>query len=255
MLKIRALIVDDEPLARERIRQMLKRDVEIEVVGECDNAGDAVNAIRRLRPDLLFLDIQMPRIDGFGVLRQLETDRIPGVIFVTAYDQYAVKGFEVHAFDYLLKPFKRKRFEQALKRFKDQFSGERGTDLSQRMLSLLENMNRTFVNRFVIPNDRGAVLIKVDEIDWFQSEDNYVRIHRGAETHLLRESLRNLEDQLDPQKFIRIHRTAIVNLDRIQELQTWFHRNCRVVLKNGTVIPISRRLKQKLSSILKKPAK
>jgi len=249
--------VDDEPLARERIRQMLKRDPEFEVVGECGSGSEAVAAIRRLRPDLLFLDVQMPRVDGFGVLRQLETGRIPGVIFVTAYDQYAVKAFEVHALDYLLKPFKRKRFEEALNRFKDQFSREKSTGLAERTLALLENLNRdrSFLNRLVIPKDGRALLVKVNEVDWFQAEDNYVRLHRGSESYLLRESLRNLEDQLDPEKFLRIHRTAIVNLDRIQELQPWFHRTSRVLLQNGTVIPMSRRFKQRLSSMLKKPVK
>ena len=258
MSRIRTLIVDDEPLARERIRQMLKRDSEIEVVGDCGNGTDAVAAIRRLRPDLLFLDVQIPRIDGFGVLRQLETERIPGVIFVTAYDQYAAKAFEVHAIDYLLKPFKRKRFDEALKRFKDQFfSKEKGANLTARTLALLESLDRdrSFLRRLAIPKDRSVLLINVDEVDWFQAEDNYVRLHRGSESYLLRESLRSLEDQLNPQKFLRIHRTAIVNLDRIQELKPWFHRTCRVVLQNGTVIPMSRRFKQRLSSLLKKAVK
>jgi two-component system LytT family response regulator len=229
---------------------MLKSEREFEVVGECGSGSDAVAAVRKLRPDLVFLDVQMPRLDGFGVLRQLDPDQIPGVIFVTAYDQYAVRAFEVHAVDYLLKPFKRKRFDEALIRFK---SLRLGPDaVSGRLLALLEDLSRerSFLRRLLVPAAGSTLLIKVEDVDWFEAEDNYVRIHRGKESHLLRHSLRNLEEQLDPQRFLRIHRNAIVNLERVKELQPWFHRSCRVVLHNGTVIPMSRRFKQNLTEML-----
>ena len=157
--------------------------------------------------------------------------------------------------DYLLKPFKRKRFEEALKRFKAHFFRQQGTNLAEKTLALLETLNRdrAFLNRLLIPKEGSSLLVNVDDVDWFQAEDNYVRLHRGSESYLLRESLKHLENQLDPRKFLRIHRTAIVNLDHVQEVQPWFHRTCRVRLKNGTVIPMSRRFRQRLSSTLKKP--
>lgn len=250
MLKIRTLIVDDEPLARERILHFLKKDSEFEVVGECGSGRDAVASIQTLRPDLVFLDVQMPRVDGFDVLRQIEPDRMPAVIFVTAYDQYAVKAFEVHAMDYLLKPFRRKRFEEALNRFKHEFSREQPDAgmIAKRALALLEDLNRerSYVNRLLVPKEGGSLFVQVKEVDWFQAEDNYVRLHLGGKSYLIRESLKNLEDQLDPRQFLRIHRRAIVNLDRIQEVQPWFHRTCRIRLKDGTILPVSRRFKHKL---------
>lgn len=249
---IRTLIVDDEPLSRERIRQMLKRDADIEIVGDCGTGREAVTAIRERSPDLLFLDVQMPEMDGFAVLKALGRDRLPVVVFVTAYDRYAVKAFEVHALDYVLKPFKRKRFEEVLQRAKAEIRRGRAGDLSERTLALLERLQVKAqpLERLAVKTKGRVSFLRTAEIDWIEAEDNYVRLHVGKESHLLRYAMARLEAQLDPNKFLRIHRSAIVNIDRVRELRPWFNRDYQVILHDGTQLMLSRSYREKLNHLL-----
>src|SRR6266576_2763237 len=218
---IRTLIVDDESLARERLHDMLSTDPQIQIIAECGNGQEAIDAIQLHSPDLVFLDVEMPGIDGFGVLEALPPERIPTIIFVTAYDQYAVRAFEVYALDYLLKPFDQERFDKALKRAKDQIATEKTDALSERILRAIEDIKTKPVHleRLVIKMNGHVFFMKAEEIDWLEAEGNYVRLHSGKESYLLRDTISALESQLDPKKFIRVHRSAIVNIDRISELQ------------------------------------
>jgi two-component system, LytTR family, response regulator len=252
---IRTLIVDDESLARERIRDMLASAAQIEIIAECANGREAIEAIQTLSPDLVFLDVEMPGIDGFGVLEALSPAQIPTIIFVTAYDQYAVRAFEVYALDYLLKPFDQERFEKALDRAKSQLSSERSEDLSQRILNALEEIKTRPVHleRLVIKMNGHVFFIKAEEIDWLEAEGNYVRLHAGKESYLLRDTISALESQLDPKKFIRVHRSAIVNIDRITELQPWFHGEYRIILREGVQLTLSRTYREKLHDLLGRP--
>jgi two-component system LytT family response regulator len=247
--------VDDESLARERIRDMLGDHPQIEILAECANGRDAIEAIQSLSPDLVFLDVEMPGIDGFGVLEALQPDRIPTIIFVTAYDQYAVRAFEVYALDYLLKPFDQERFEKALDRAKSQISSDRSDDLNQRILSALEEIKTRPIHleRLVIKMNGHVFFIKAEEIDWLEAEGNYVRLHAGKESYLLRDTISALESQLDPKKFIRVHRSAIVNIDRITELQPWFHGEYRIILGEGVQLTLSRTYREKLHDLLGRP--
>jgi two-component system LytT family response regulator len=252
---IRTLIVDDEPLARERIRDMLTSDPAIEIVAECANGQEAIEAIEHHSPDLLFLDVEMPGIDGFAVLEALPAERMPTTIFVTAYDQYAVRAFEVYALDYLLKPFDQERFDKALKRAKDQIASERSEAVSQQILRAIEDIKTKPVHleRLVIKMNGHVFFMKAEEIDWLEAEGNYVRLHSGKESYLLRDTISALESQLDPKRFIRVHRSAIVNVDRISELQPWFHGEYRIVLREGVQLTLSRTYREKLHELLGRP--
>lgn len=249
---IRAVIVDDEPLGRTVIREMLRRDQDFAVVGECANGHEAITVIQDERPDLIFLDVQMPEIDGFEVLAALNDDQLPIVIFVTAYDQYAVSAFEVHAVDYLLKPFDRERFGKALQRAKAQLQHERPNDVSQRILALLEEQRTKpkYLERLVIKTNGRIFFLKTEEIDWISAEGNYVNLHVKKDSYLLRETISNLEAQLDPQRFARIHRSQIVNLDRIRELRHWSHGEYQVILHDGVELMLSRSYREKLHGSL-----
>lgn len=253
--RIKAMIVDDEPLAREKIRQMLKDESAIEVVAECASGSKALTAIEKFHPDLLFLDIQMPQMDGFAVLAAIPKDNMPHVIFVTAYDQYALKAFEVYALDYLLKPFDRERFKSAIGRAKSQIRKDQSTHVSEGVIALLEELQASSkqLDRLVIKNAGRIHFLKTNDIDWIEAEGNYVRIHSGKDSHLLREPISSLETQLNAKKFLRIHRSTIVNLDRIHELQPWFHGEYRIILKDGTQLMLSRSYREKLQQVLGKP--
>jgi len=247
-LKIRALIVDDEPLARERIRGLLAEDADVEVVGECSDGKEAVEAVRRLAPDLVFLDVQMAEMDGFSVLDEVG-DRIPAVIFVTAYDQHALKAFEVHALDFLLKPFDRERFWQALARIKDHLQFATPGVLNQRILSLLEDLRRPqpgHVDRLALKTGGRVSFLRADEIDWIEGEGNYARLHVAKQSHLIRETMNQLESRLDPSRFLRIHRSTIVNTERIKEIQPLFNGAYGVLLKDGTRLTLSRGYRDRL---------
>jgi two-component system LytT family response regulator len=251
-VKIRTLIVDDEPLARQRLRALLDGDPDIEVVGECGDGKQAVAEVRRLRPDLLFVDVQMPVLDGFGVLEALAGGAMPVVIFVTAHDRYALKAFEVHALDYLLKPFDRARFAAALARAKTQVQQGLAGALDERLLDLLQSLpnHRRVPERLIVKSGGRVTFVPSADIDWVEAAGNYVRLHVGREDHLLRESMSGLEEKLDPKRFVRIHRSTIVNVERIRELQPVFHGDYVIVLKDGTELPLSRGYRDNLESAL-----
>src|SRR5579859_374349 len=247
-MKIRTLIVDDEPLGRERVRTLLARDEDIEVVGESGDGKKAIAAIEKLKPDLVFLDVQMPEVDGFGVLEAISGEQAPAIVFVTAFDKYAVQAFEVHALDYLLKSFDPERFEATLKRAKEAIRRSREGAPNERLAGLIEDLEakKKRPARLVIRAAGRITFLRVDEIDWIEAADNYVRVHVGKEAHLVRETLQALETRLDPGKFLRIHRSHLVNLERIRELQPVFHGDYLVRLIDGTELTLSRNYREKL---------
>jgi two-component system LytT family response regulator len=257
-MSIRTLIIDDEPLARKRLRELLKDDAEIELVGECADGDEALIAIHELTPDLIFLDVEMPALDGLAVSRAVAREKnsagAPFIIFVTAHDQYAARAFDVRAVDYLLKPFDRTRFSQALQRAKDQLREKQDRRINQQILEMLAKMKapQTYLDRLVIKTKERVFVLKTDEIDWIEAEGNYVRVHFGKQSSLIRETLSHLAAQLDPRKFPRIHRSRLVNLDRIQELQPWSHRDYRIILRNGTQLTLSRSYREQLYQLLGK---
>lgn len=253
MKKIRVLIVDDEPLARTRIRELLKTDSRVEIAGEAGNGPDAVEAIRRHSPELVFLDVQMPEMDGFEALRALGTERTPYVIFVTAYDQYALRAFDVHALDYLLKPFVRSRFRQALDRAVEIIrAGRLDQAFDERLAALLREPRETAGIRDRIPVKAGerTKLIKLDDIDWIEASEKYVILHCGAAKHILRQGITQTERKLDPGRFLRVHRSRLVNVDAIREVQPWFHGQSVLVLRSGDSITVGRAFRHKLDPFL-----
>ncbi len=257
--KIRTLIVDDEPLARRNLRVLLEKDPQIEILDECRNGREAVKAINALSPDLIFLDIQMPELDGFDVLARVGPEQIQAIIFVTAFDQYALKAFEVHALDYLLKPFDDERFAFALRRAKSQIEAREINRVSKRLLALLEeresladsSAEKNYLTRLMIKASGRVVLLKVGEIDFIEADGNYAKLHVGRKAHLLREKMHDLEGRLDPAKFVRIHRSIIVNLDRIKELHPHFNGDYIVVLEDGRQLRLSRTRRENLEARLK----
>jgi len=253
-VKIRTLIVDDEPLARERVRALLGEETDVEIVGECRDGLEAVEAIRREAPDLVFLDVQIPEVDGFGVIERVGVDKIPVIVFVTAYDQYALQAFEVHAVDYLLKPFDQDRFQKALARARQSVQLRHTGDVNERLVALLEDLKtpQGHLERLVVKSSGRLFFLRAEEIDWIESSGNYVSLHVGPESHLLRETMNGIETKLDPARFIRIHRTAIVNIDRIRELQPLFHGEYDVVLRTGTTLTLSRGYRDRLQGLLGK---
>jgi two-component system LytT family response regulator len=256
-MKIRTLIVDDEAIARERVRRFLNAEPDIEILGECRNGREAVAAIKKLRPDLVFLDIQMPQLDGFETLAALDPAHMPAVVFVTAFDQYAIRAFTVHALDYLLKPFNRERFRQSLAHVRKQLNGaESGgpRNVDDRLLSLLEGIKTApkFAERLVIRATGRVYFLKTEDIHWVEACGNYVTLHVGAETHLLRETLSHLESRLDPARFLRIHRSRLVNLDCVKELTPLFNGDYTVVLQSGDELTLSRTYRDRLQELIEK---
>lgn len=243
MKSIRALIVDDEQPARARLRKMLADIPEVEVVGECADGAEAVRAVREEAPDLLFLDIQMPRAGGFDVIMELGAGAVPpAVIFVTAYDQFALRAFEAHALDYLLKPFSRERLAKAVGRAKAQVSYAHGEGVSSRLQGLIASLGRRpeYASRIEVKSRGRIVLLPVDEIDWASAAGNYVELHAGKDRHLVRESLGRLGERLDPSKFARVHRSVIVNLDRVAEMSPISNGDYTLFLHGGTRLVLSR---------------
>jgi two-component system LytT family response regulator len=258
--KIRTVIVDDEPLARRNIRLLLKDEPEIEISGEAASGREALALIRKHSPDLVFLDIQMPEMDGFGVLENIEAEQLPVIVFVTAFDQYALKAFEFHALDYLLKPFDDARFEKALLQARRQIEQREVKDLSQRLVALLEGREaptfeaparQEYVSRLLIKSSGRVSFLKTEEIDYVQAEDYYVKLQVGRKGHLLRETMNEMEGKLNPSKFLRIHRSIIVNIERIRELQQHFNGDYIVVLHDGTELKLSRSRREQLQRLLK----
>lgn len=239
---------------------LLQRDQEIEVVGEAVNGREAIRLIRKHSPDLVFLDIQMPESDGFEVLENIDAERLPVIVFVTAFDQYAVRAFEFHALDYLLKPFADDRFEKALHQAKQQVEQREFKDLSQQLVALLEGRQaakspasgeRQYLSRLLIKTAGRVFFLKTEDIDYIAAEDYYVRIQVGRKGHLLRETMNEMEAKLDPSKFLRIHRSTIVNIERIRELQEHFNGEYIVVLHDGTELKLSRSRREQLQKLLK----
>jgi two-component system LytT family response regulator len=232
------IVVDDEPLARDSIRVLLKDDPDVQVVGEA-TGRDAAVLIARTRPDILFLDIQMPEVDGFALLDQVGAEAVPVVVFVTAYDRYALRAFEVHALDYLLKPFDDHRFAHALERAKARARSHRQGAIDARIAELLET-RAARRSRFLIPVRDKTIIVDADQIDWIEAADYYVSLHTGGASHLLRETMDEIEKQLDPGQFFRTHRSAIVNIDRVREIHPLFRGDCELALVDGTRVKLSR---------------
>jgi len=249
---IRTLIVDDEPLARDSIRVLLGPDSDIEIVGECGNGTDAVEAIQVLAPDLVFLDVEMPAMSGFEVLDALCAEELPRVVFVTAYDKYAVRAFEINAVDYLLKPFDNERFRAALDRAKRDLSApEPSESQTLRILRLLEaERGAGRFDRIAIREAGRIYFVELDDIDWIAGAGNHAELHTAEQSHLHRESLSSLENRLDPRRFLRIHRSTIVRIDRIRELRPRARGDYDVILKDGTSLSLSRRYHDRLSRLI-----
>lgn len=248
---IRTLIVDDEPLARLRIREALEKIPDAETVGECADAEEAISAIRSLRPDLIFLDVQMRNTSGFDVIEALPGPQSPFVIFVTDHADHALRAFRVNALDYLLKPFEPTRLHEAFDRARRQIMLSRGSEISGRLTALIDRlaMRTATLERFIVKKNGRILLIRANEVDWIEAAGNYVEIHVGKAQYLLREALSSLEQQLDADRFRRIHRSKIVNLDRVRELDTVFNGELEVVLQDGTRLPFSRRYRHNLPEL------
>ena len=246
------MIVDDEPIARRNIRALLSLDPDVEIISECGSGAKAVKLISASPPDLLFLDIQMPEMSGFDVLKKIDINLIPAIIFVTAFDQYALRAFEVHALDYLLKPFDDERFEQALQRAKSQIEQREAARLKKKLMALMEIEERDkpqYEEKFLIRSASRVFFVRADEIDWIEAADYYVRLHAGDHSHMLRETMAELETRLDPEKFLRIHRSIIVNLSRVREAQIK-GGECALILRDGTQLKLSRSRREQIEKIL-----
>jgi two-component system LytT family response regulator len=252
---IRALIADDEVLARKFIRRMLKDDHDVEIVGECSNGKEAAAMIRKQNPDVVFLDVQMPEMDGFAVLESIGVERLPEIIFATAYEQYAIRAFELHALDYLLKPFDQARFKDAIKHAKRRFRSERQNEGRMQISALLDSIKNKpqYLDRLVIKAGGRITFLSTDEINWIEADDKYVYLHTGKINPMVRQTLSAMETQLDPRRFRRIHRSAIVNVERIKELQPLFSGEHSILLQDGTKLTLSRNYKDKLFELLGKP--
>jgi len=245
---IRSLIVDDEMLARQRLRRLLTDHPDLEVAGECSNGLEAVRDIEALRPDLVFLDIQMPELDGFGVIEEVGPDRMPPTLFVTAYDQFALKAFEVHALDYLLKPFDPERFAAALARVRTWIQGSPRPSLEP-MLKQVQ-ADRPPPERLLIKEGTRYAFVRPATIQWVEAEDNYVRLHVEGTSHLVRQTMSGMLDKLSPARFRRIHRSAIVNLDFIRHLEPWTGGDYLVTMKDGSQLTMSRTYRNQLGEWL-----
>jgi two-component system LytT family response regulator len=254
MSKIRTLVVDDEPMARDRVVSLLQQEDDVDLVGECADGTQAVAAIQNQAPDLVFLDVQMPGHNAFQVIEAVGVDRMPPVIFVTAYDEYALKAFEVHALDYLLKPFGRDRFQQTLQHARSNVERRRAGDLGRKLLALVNDIKPEppRLERLVVKSGGRVFFLRTEEIDWIEAAGNYVRLHLGSDVHLFRETMNRMEVRLDSRQFVRIHRSRIVNTDRVKELQPWFNGEHVVILQNGTRLTLSRGYRDKLQEQLKR---
>jgi len=254
MPKIRVLVADDEPLARRGVRQLLAPHSDMSVVGESRNGPETLRALEALAPDLLFLDVQMPEMDGFEVLRARRAQQMAAVIFLTAHDQFAVRAFEAHALDYLVKPVNVERFEAALHSVRERLRMMEAVDRAARLTALLAaeraQREKSGVERLVVSTAASDLVIPVAEIDWIGADDYYACLHVGAKDHLLRETLTSLEARLDARRFARIHRSAIVQLDRVRELRATPHGD-EVLLRNGMCVPVSRRKRAMLEDLLR----
>ena len=253
-MRIRTLIVDDEPLARQTLRLLLERDRAFELAGECSAGGDAVDFVLAQKPDLVFLDIQMPEVDGFQVIERIGVERMPPVVFVTAYDEYAVRAFEVQALDYLLKPFDDARFFQTLARVREELANREGRRLSERLAGLLEDSAGAApkpLSRIALRSTGGRIIfVDASEIDRIEAEDYYVRLHVAGAFHLWRVSMSSLEKRLDPATFLRVHRSAIVILAFVKEIHPGPAGDAFVQMRDGTRLPLARSRRARLKELL-----
>jgi two-component system LytT family response regulator len=253
-MELRIVIVDDEPLARQRLHDLLAAEPEAQVVADCADVAEGVSAIRRLAPDLVLLDIQMPERDGFDLIEEIGPQQMPPVIFVTAHDAHAIRAFEVHAVDYLLKPIDRERFRTALARARTQIEQRRIGEIRRQLAELVGGGRpdpSPHAERLVVRSNGRVLFFKVDEIDWIDAAGNYVRLNTGEHSHLLRETMAGIESRLDAERFVRIHRSTIVNIDRVKELVQGPHGDFVVVLRNGKRLPLSRGYRERLEEALK----
>ena len=252
--RIRVLIVDDEPLARRGIRQLLEPEKDFEIVGEAANGREAVSAIEKLAPDLVFLDIQMPLLDGFSFIEKVGAGLLPEIVFVTAYDEHAIRAFEINALDYLLKPIDEKRFQKTLERVRRRvLSGEDKT-LENKLADLLNNLKpaaENYLERVAVKENERIRFLNVEKIQWISSQGNYIEIHVEGETFLLRETMDGIERKLNPREFLRIRRSAIVRISQIKELHQLFGGEYSAILSDGTELAFSRRYRKNLDALLK----
>jgi len=250
--RIRAIIVDDEPLAREGVRLHLEAEPDIEIVGEAGTGEEAVELIETVRPDLLFLDVQMPGLDGFGVLDAVGPAHMPVTIFTTAYDQFALRAFDAHAIDYILKPYDAQRFSSAIERARMHLNGRRKVQVDERLDSLIDELRarNQYLERLVVRSGGRILILRVADIDWVEAASNYVRLHAGGREYLLRETMTALESKLDPADFVRIHRSTIVRVDKIRELEPLFQGDYVVILDDSTRLTSSRGYREKLQELL-----
>jgi two-component system, LytTR family, response regulator len=248
MDRIRTLIVDDEPLARQGLRVVLLKEPEIEVVDEAGDGLEALEKIRNIRPDLVFLDIQMPELNGFEVLDSLAADEMPLVVFVTAYDQYALNAFQVHALDYLLKPFEDERLMEAVGRAKAQLRQKNGGSTTKKIQDMLDStrVERSRVGRIMVRSGGRITFVRVDDVDWIEAQGDYICLHTQGKKHLIREKISDMETQLSSDNFLRIHRSTMVNVTRIREMQPLFHGEYAVVLQDGTRLTMSRSFRDRV---------
>ena len=245
-MNMRVLIIDDEPWSRKRIATLLKSEPDIEIVSECAGGEEAIRAITSSAPDAVFLDVQMPEVDGFEVLEAIGPERMPLVIFATAYDRYAIQAFDAQAIDYLLKPFDEERFKRALNRARREWEAKRS---SEKVLSkLLESVRpqRHYLHRLVANSGGRVLFLKLADVDWIEATGNYVTLHAGKESHMVRTSMNALEPRLDPTQFVRIHRRSIVNSDRVREMQPLFRGEHVLMLKDGTQLNVGRAFRPRL---------
>ena len=261
MQPLRMLVVDDEPEAREGLVRLLRADPDVAIVGECGTGREAVTAIETLAPDVVLLDIQMPELDGFEVLAALPPASLPVVVFVTAYDTYALRAFEAHAIDYLLKPFSDERFAAAVQQARQHVHQRRMGKIGQQLAALLQERasepaaaaRPAYLERIVVRHERDVSFVRVAEIDWIGAADYYARLHVGPATHLIRETMQQLEAKLDPRQFVRIHRSTIVNVDRVRVIRPYFRGGHVVVMHDGSKLIMSRGRREALERALGQP--
>ena len=263
MNKIRTVVVEDEPVSRDRLLALLGEEDDIEVVSACADGREAVAAIASTSPDLVFLDIQLPEVNGLELARALDPERRPAVVFVTAHDSYALPAFEIHALDYLLKPFSAQRFKSALIYAREHLAQRRVTSLGRHILEMLPDMPQAaapapppaapMIDRLVVKSSGRIYFVRIADVDWCEAAGNYIRVHVGAQSHLIRETMNRLETQLDARQFVRIHRSTIVNVDRIQELRSSFNGEHVVHLRTGVRLTMSRGYKDGLQERLRRP--
>jgi two-component system LytT family response regulator len=253
MNPIRLLIVDDEPLARAGVRRLLQDDEGIEVIGECGDGAEAVVAILDQQPDAVLLDIKMPEMNGLDVVRTIGVERMPLTVFITAYDEHALRAFELHAVDYLLKPFDDERFNQTMARVKREVRTRAAAHLSEKLLHVLQDTQpktQKYLTRIVVRGDGRTVLLRASDVEWIEAADYYARIHAAGKSHLLRETMNELEEKLDPELFFRVHRSAIINLEKVREIQPYTRGEHVVIMASGAKVRLSRGRREKLEERL-----